>query len=97
MYINQKQIAEKAGVSCATVSRAFTNSAKVGPETMQKIRRAMEELGLGNLPPSISEAAAPEQVLIVVNHVYDEYYSRAIAGICARLQKAGMLAVLCSS
>ena len=31
MLIQQKQIAEKAGVSYATVSRAFTNSAKVCP------------------------------------------------------------------
>lgn len=46
MIILQKTIAERAGVSYATVSRAFTNSAKVKPQTMQKIRNAMQELGI---------------------------------------------------
>ena len=48
MNILQKTIAEKAGVSYATVSRAFTNSAKVKPQTLQKIRNAMQELGISD-------------------------------------------------
>ncbi len=49
MLIQQKEIAEKAGVSYATVSRAFTNSAKVKLGTMQRIRNAMMELGITNI------------------------------------------------
>lgn len=44
MNILQKTIAEKAGVSYATVSRAFTNSAKVKPQTLQKFEMQCKNL-----------------------------------------------------
>ena len=40
------QIAEKAGVSIATVSRVLNNSRPVDPKLAERVRRAMEELGL---------------------------------------------------
>ena len=44
--VDQKTIAEKAGVSRATVSRAFTQNANVSPRSLAKIQAAMESLGL---------------------------------------------------
>jgi LacI family transcriptional regulator len=38
-------VARRAGVSTATVSRALSNSAKLHPETLDRVRRAIEELG----------------------------------------------------
>ena len=38
------QIAEKAGVSIATVSRIMNDSGKVSPGTRQKVMQAMLEL-----------------------------------------------------
>jgi DNA-binding LacI/PurR family transcriptional regulator len=40
------KIAKQAGVSIATVSRVLTNSRYVQPQTADKVRSAMEELGL---------------------------------------------------
>src|SRR4051812_28572158 len=42
------RIAEKAGVSIATVSRVLNNSRRVNPESAELVRRAVEEL---KLPP----------------------------------------------
>lgn len=98
MLIQQKQIAEKAGVSYATVSRAFTNSAKVNPQTMQRIRNAMTELGIAN-PDSLflGKSFLIKTVLIVVGDLASEFYASIIKGIYSVLDPMGYTIVLCNS
>lgn len=101
MIIKQKLIAEKAGVSYATVSRAFNNSANVKPETIAKIHKAMEELGLNspfkNQVFNLSNTS--NYVLIVVGDitVTDTFFGQIIKGICNDLQPLGMIPTLCIS
>jgi LacI family transcriptional regulator len=45
------RIAEKAGVSIATVSRVLNNSRPVNPKLAELVHRAMEELNLPSKPP----------------------------------------------
>lgn len=45
------RIAEKAGVSIATVSRVLNNSRRVQPEVAEAVRRAAAELGLAAVKP----------------------------------------------
>src|SRR5581483_4996339 len=40
-----REVAERAGVGIATVSRTLHNSSQVSPETAARVRRAMQELG----------------------------------------------------
>lgn len=99
MVIKQKLIAEKAGVSCATVSRALNSSSNVKPETIAKIHKAMEELGL-NSPfknQFINLSKATNYVLIVVGDNSDLFYGRIIKGICESLHPLGLIPVLCDS
>lgn len=99
MVIKQKAIAEKAGVSCATVSRALNNSTNVKPETIAKIHKAMEELGL-NSPfknQFINMNKATNYVLIVVGDNTDIFFSRIIKGICDNLFSLSLIPVLCVS
>lgn len=99
MVVKQKAIAEKAGVSYATVSRAFNNSTNVKPETLAKIHKAMEELGL-NSPfrnQFINLNKETNYVLIVVEDNTDLFFSRIIKGICEDLYPLGLLPVLCVS
>ena len=99
MIINQKLIAEKAGVSYATVSRALTNSAKVKQETLAKIHKAMDELGI-NTPfknQFTNGNSAKNQVLIVVGGLSDIFYCQIVKGICDNLYPLGLVATLCIS
>lgn len=96
--VDQKKIAEKAGVSRATVSRAFTQSANVSPRTLAKIQNAMASLGL---PPiaCLPDAARKKNkyVLVIAGDISNYFFSQIIKGICDRLSGLGILAVVCNS
>lgn len=96
--IKQKDIAEKAGVSRATVSRMFTKKATVHPDTMRKIQNAMYELG-AQVPDWFTQSKSPRKnyVLIVSGDISNEFYSQILKGCCNGLAKNGMYAVACDS
>lgn len=96
--IKQKDIAERAGVSRATVSRVFTKQAAIRPETLRKIQNAMYELGV-EAPPSFANDGGSHKnyVMIVAGDVSNEFYSQIIKGCCNGLSKHGMYAVVCDS
>lgn len=97
MVILQKQIAEKAGVSYATVSRAFTNSAKVKPQTMQRIRNAMLELGITNSDDVLlGKSFVSRTILLVVSDISNNFYSKVVKGVCDVLTPHGYSIILCN-
>jgi len=96
--INQKEIAEKAGVSPATVSRVFTQSASVSPKTLVKIQRAMISLGLDPVPVnSRSVTGKSGYVMIIAGDIANDFYAKIIKGLCDKLQETGILCVICNS
>lgn len=97
MSISQKLIAKKAGVSCSTVSRAFTKNARIHPETLAKIQAAMKELGIEDPNAVLSSPPPVRQVLIIVPDISDAFHADTIKGISDKLYKSGMIASLCNS
>ena len=96
--IDQKKIAEVAGVSAATVSRAFTQAANVSPKTMAKIQQAMESLGLQPIVYLPKEAKRrTKHVLIICSDVANYFFSFVLKGICDQLIAMGLLPVVCNS
>ena len=96
--IDQKKIAEVAGVSTATVSRAFTQAANVSPKTMAKIQEAMEKLGLPPLACLPKEGKRrTKYVLIICNDIANYFFSQVTKGICDQLITMGLLPVVCNS
>ena len=96
--IDQKKIAEVAGVSTATVSRAFTQAANVSPKTMAKIRDAMEKLGLPPLDCLPKEGKRrTKYVLIICSDISNYFFSQVTKGICDQLIALGLLPVVCNS
>ena len=96
--VDQKTIAEKAGVSRATVSRAFTQNANVSPRSLAKIQAAMESLGLQPLawfPSGIRKKS--KYVLILCGDISNAFFSQVIKGISDRLLALGLLPVVCNS
>lgn len=96
--IYQKLIAEKAGVSYATVSRAFTHSARVKPATMQKIRNAMQELGITDIDKIfMGNPTLSKTVLVVSGDITSEFCVNLISGIYEVLDRFGYSVTLCIS
>ena len=96
--VDQKTIAEKAGVSRATVSRAFTQNANISPKTLAKIQRAMADLGLQPivwLPSELQKKT--KYVLVIAGDISNYFFSQVIKGICDRLLTLGLLPVVCNS
>lgn len=96
--VDQKTIAEKAGVSRATVSRAFTQNANISPKTLAKIQRAMQELGvqpIAWLPNEVQKKA--RYVLVIAGDISNYFFSMVIKGICDRLLTLGLMPVVCNS
>ncbi len=96
--VKQKDIAQKAGVSRATVSRIFTQKANVRPATLQKIQDAMNELG-ADAPVGLAanRSSNKKYVMIVAGDVSNEFYSQIIKGCCNGLSKHGYYAIVCDS
>ncbi len=96
--ITQKIIAEKAGVSYATVSRAFTRSAKVKPETLQRIRNAMQALGMNDFDDFfLGHSILSKTVLVVVGEITSTFFASVVSGIYEELNKKSYSISLCIS
>ncbi|WP_331376450.1 LacI family DNA-binding transcriptional regulator [Sinorhizobium chiapasense] len=85
-----KDIAERAGVSVATVSRALSDSALVTAETRQRIHDLAREL---NYRPNVSarnlRTRRTMSVLLVVRDVGNPFYLDILKGVEATAREAG--------
>ncbi|MDD4003334.1 MAG: LacI family DNA-binding transcriptional regulator [Clostridia bacterium] len=89
--MNIYDIAKKAGVSIATVSRAINNSGYVGKATRQKILTVIQD---ENYYPSrtaqnLSNGAPLKLVGIVCYNIEDMYYTKAVAVLERELSICG--------
>lgn len=96
-HINQKLIAERAGISRATVSRAFTKSTAVSAEAMELIISTMKDLGISDPEKLIGKRDVPRQILVIVGDIRDEFYASTIKGISDTIHSLNMIATLCDS
>ncbi|OOG71402.1 LacI family transcriptional regulator [Sinorhizobium sp. A49] len=85
-----KDIAERAGVSVATVSRALSDSGLVTAETSQRIHALAREL---NYRPNVSarnlRTRKSMSVLLVVRDVGNPFYLDILKGVEATAREAG--------
>jgi LacI family transcriptional regulator len=92
---NVYEVAERAGVSIATVSRVLRGSAPVAAETRRRVLAAADEL---NWRPSRLARAFVEQTHGAVGIVFPDlsgpYYSRVIAGFEHEAVERGLAALI---
>ncbi len=83
-----KKIAELAGVSTATVSKALSGSHEISPETVQRILRIAEDNGVTRAKyrrnPSLIHIA------ILVPEIISIYYSQNVTTLAAILENKGV-------
>lgn len=84
------EVAARAGVSIATVSRALRGLPNVAESTRRRVRRAADELGYEASPHAAGLAGgATRTVGVVVPHVDRWFFGRVIAGAEPVLRAAG--------
>jgi LacI family transcriptional regulator, repressor for deo operon, udp, cdd, tsx, nupC, and nupG len=80
--IKLKEVAERANVSTATVSRVLSNTGKVTEKTKKKVLAAMEEL---NYQPNFLarqlRKLETKTILVVVPDIANTFFSKVIRGI----------------
>lgn len=84
-----QEIADLAGVSPATVSRALRGLHHVNPETRKKVLDAAQALGSSN-PISPSHPRLAESIGVVTPYISRWFFSSAVEGIERGLQDASM-------
>ena len=76
-----REVAERAGVGIATVSRTLHNSSRVSPETAARVRRAMQELGYRPNTHAQSLVSGRSHMLgLVVSDIINPFFPELIQG-----------------
>lgn len=84
------EVASKAGVSVATVSRVLNNSVSVKPETAEKVKQVIEELDyVPNLAARNLRRNESRVVLILAPNFTNPYYAHILSGISDMANKLG--------
>ena len=91
MGITIRDVAQAAGVSTATVSRALRGLANVDEQTRARVERAAAELDYV-ISPSASRLASGRtgSVAVVTPHIARWFFSTVLSGVESTLQGAGI-------
>lgn len=93
-----KDVAKRAGVSVATVSRVLNNSEKVSEQTRQKVLKAIEELGFKpNLLARNFRKDKSNLILVILPTIANNYFARVVKGIEDTARKNGYGILLCTT
>ena len=85
-----RDVAARAGVSVATVSRALAGSPRVAPAVQERVRRAADDLGyLPNRLPSNLRSKGVRILALVVGNVRNAYFPELIDGCLGAANDAG--------
>ena len=92
---NIRRVAELAGVSTATVSRAFSDPDKVSEATLQKVLKAARKSKYTpNLLARNFRSARSYSVVVLVPNIANPFFSRIIRGIEEGAQQNGYAVLL---
>jgi len=93
-----QQVAEKAGVSTASVSRVLNNSSQVTDELKARVLRAIDELGYyPNRAARHLRAGVVRKVGVLFADISNPFFTSVLAGIESALQQADYVLVLGNS
>ena len=98
MSVTIKTIAEKAGVSKATVSYVINNKAGVGEETRKKVLKIIDDLNYK--PNSVARGLAgqsTEMIGLIIPDITDMFYADIIRGVELVANKLDYTINLCTT
>ena len=89
-------VARKAGVSVATVSRVINQSAVVLPETKRQVQLAIRELNYKPLRTQ-SQSKIPPNIMVLIPDISNSFYSAIVEGISDYCVRTGRNMLLCNT
>jgi LacI family transcriptional regulator len=93
-YVRLKDIAERAGVSINTVSRALKEKDDISAETTKKIREIADELGyVPHAAAASLRSKATKTIGVIVTYLDNPFYARILKGVNAALAEYGYTAM----
>lgn len=93
-----KEVAAKAGVSTATISRVLNGDPKVRPATAEKVKRVIKQSGYRmNQTARSLKTKRTNTIGIVAPEFKNEFFMSIVTGIEEMLKNEGYSVVLCSS
>lgn len=91
-------VAALAGVSIKTVSRAVNNDPRVAPDTEQRVRAAIKELGYQpNLAARSLRSGADDTIGLIVDSVADPFFASIVGAVENELDRHGYAVLAASS
>ncbi|MGQ0561277.1 MAG: LacI family DNA-binding transcriptional regulator [Gemmatimonadota bacterium] len=98
MAVTVRDVAEKAGVSVATVSRALNQSGRVSAQTRERVARVVAELKYRPNTAARSLITRRTGMLgVLLPDLYGEFFSELIRGLDSEAQARGFHLLLSSS
>lgn len=98
MMVTIRDVAQRAGVSVATVSHVINGTRRVAPETVARVHRAMEELGYH--PNAIAQSLRKRTTYVVgilVSDITNPFFATLVRGAEDAALAAGYSVVVCNS
>lgn len=93
-----QEVAKRANVSVATISRVLNNSPNVKNETRERVMNAIKELNYSpNLSGRILRRNETKIVLVLLPTISNPFYSKAVTGIRHAADKLGYLILICNT
>lgn len=86
--VTSSDVAERAGVSRSAVSRVFTPGASASKDTVERVRRAAQELGYRHSGYHKRQSNHP-RIGLVVSNVENSFYAQAAKDLSMALQTRG--------
>ncbi|HHH1742740.1 TPA: LacI family DNA-binding transcriptional regulator [Yersinia enterocolitica] len=95
--VKMKDVAQRAGVSVATVSRVINNTAYVEPGTRERVEKAMREFNYQRNSVALALAKRSGNMLgLLTGNLDDPFFSRLARGVEEITRKEGVKLMVCS-
>ncbi len=96
--ITVKEVARRAGVSTATISRVLNGDPKVRPETALKVKKVIKECGYHvNQTARSLKTRKTHTIGIVAPEFRNDFFMSIVTGVEETLKRHGYSVILCSS
>lgn len=97
-YVTLRDIAEKAGISVNSVSRALKDRGDIGDETKARVRRIADELGyIPHAAASDLRSGTSKSIGVIVTYIDNAFFSRILQGVSDCVTERGYTVLILSS